>query len=129
MRPRLNSRGGLVRSIVMASTAALLIALLASAAASAVGGGREQRAPLRADTARVDIHEFAFHPHKLTVTRGTKVVFANSDSTAHTATSAGNFATGHIRPGHSAAVKFKHSGVFAYHCSIHNFMHGKIVVR
>jgi plastocyanin len=107
--------------------AILAIALLASAAALAAGGG--QPLPRRDATARVDIRDFAFHPRKLTVNRGTKVVFANSDGTAHTATSAGNFATGHIRPGRSAAVELEQRGTFAYHCSIHNFMHGKIVVR
>jgi plastocyanin len=127
MPPRLDSPGRLVRSIAAASVAALLIALLASATAPAAGS--HERLPLESSTARVNIREFAFHPRKLTINRGTKVVFANRDTTAHTATRAGSFETGRIRPGHSAAVKFKHSGTFAYHCSIHNFMHGKIVVR
>jgi plastocyanin len=110
-------------------TIALLIALLASAAVPAVAGGSEQRLPLESRAAHVNIREFAFHPGKLTVARGAKVVFANRDSTAHTVTRKGSFETGHIRPGHSKALTFKHSGTFAYHCSIHNFMHGKVVVR
>ncbi len=77
----------------------------------------------------MDISGFAFHPHALRVKRGTKVVFANSDSTAHTATRRGSFNTGHIRPGHSITVKLRRAGVYAYHCTIHPFMHGKIVVR
>lgn len=93
-------------------------ALLVGGATPAVGGG-----------AKVGIRDFAFHPGKLTIGRGTRVVFANNDSTTHTATSSGNFATGRIRPGHSAVVTFNRSGTFPYHCSIHNFMHGKIVVR
>jgi plastocyanin len=106
----------------------VVLALLLGAGAPAAGGspGRERD---RARTVRVDVHEFAFHPHTLTVDRGSTVVFANSDPVAHTATSAGNFATGHIHPGHSVAVRFAHAGVFTYHCSIHHFMHGKIVVR
>jgi plastocyanin len=112
----------------VATAAALSIALLFAAAPAA--GGAPQRLPRRAATVRVGISDFAFHPHTLTVSRGTTVVFANGDGTAHTATAGGgSFATGHIRPGHSAAVKLGQAGVFPYHCSIHHFMHGKIVVR
>jgi len=107
--------------------AILLVALLAGAAVAA--GGSAQRLPHKGGGARVGIRDFAFHPGKLTVARGARVVFANNDTTTHTATSGGNFATGRIRPGRSAAVTFKQSGTFPYHCSIHNFMHGKIVVR
>ncbi|HEX3173543.1 MAG TPA: cupredoxin domain-containing protein [Solirubrobacterales bacterium] len=107
---------------------ASLLAVACAAAAPAVSGAPE-RTPLKGGTAHVGIREFAFHPGKLTIGRGTKVVFANNDTTAHTATSGGNFATGRIRPGRTAAVKFEQSGTFPYHCSIHNFMHGKIVVR
>ena len=49
-------------------------------------------------------------------------------ATAHTATDKGAFDTGRIKPGHSVSVRFGHKGTFSYHCSIHPFMHGKIVV-
>jgi plastocyanin len=126
MRPVFGTaRGG------RATTAIVVAVALATtlAAGGAAGGNPPHRVHRRAQSIRVDIHEFAYRPHKLTVARGTKVVFANGDPTAHTATSAGNFRTGHIRPGHSAAVKLEQSGVYAYHCSIHHFMHGKIVVE
>lgn len=77
----------------------------------------------------MEISGFAFHPGTLHVKRGTKVVFANGDSTAHTATRPGSFDTGHIHPGHAAAVRLRRPGVYAFHCTIHPFMHGKIVVR
>lgn len=125
-RPRFLGRA----TVAIAVTVGLLAAIVAGAEArTPAAGSPSQRAQRRAKAVRVDIHEFAFHPHKLVVSRGTKVVFANSDPIAHTATRAGSFRTGHIRPGHSVAVKFDHPGVFAYHCSIHHFMHGKIVVR
>jgi plastocyanin len=127
MRPILSRRGTRPASIATLAAAALVAAAIAGGGPAAAGGSphREQR---RAAAVRVNVHEFAFHPGKLTVAPGTRVTFANRDPIAHTATSAGNCATGHIRPGHSVTVKLKKAGVYAYHCSIHHFMHGKIVV-
>ncbi len=103
---------------------ALAVALLASQVATA-----SQSGPATASGSKsVDINHFAFHPPTLNVTRGARVVFSNSSSTAHTATDKGAFDTGHIKPGHSVAVHFERKGTFSYHCSIHTFMHGKIVV-
>jgi plastocyanin len=76
----------------------------------------------------VVINHFAFHPPTLTVGAGSKVVFSNTSRTAHTATHKGSFNTGRIKPGTSVAVRFTQKGTYAYHCSIHPFMHGKIVV-
>lgn len=79
-------------------------------------------------TKTVSISHFEFHPHTLNIAKGTRVVFSNKAGTAHTATNAGVFDTGHIKPGHSVAVRFTQKGTFSYHCTIHPFMHGKIVV-
>lgn len=79
--------------------------------------------------ATVVINHFAFHPPTLTVAEGTKVTFANTSKVTHTATRDGSFNTGHIHPGTSISVRFTHKGTFAYHCSIHPLMHGKIVVE
>jgi plastocyanin len=118
--------GGRRRAIAAAATVlvALALGLPGSAAHADRGGGAS---PSSAE-AKVKIREFAFHPGKLTVDPGTTVVFANRDSVAHTAKRRGSFATGRIRPGHSASVRFGSSGVYAYHCTIHPEMHGKIVV-
>jgi plastocyanin len=103
---------------------ALAVALIASQAAPAAAPG-----PATASGAKtVDINHFKFHPHTLEVAKGTKVVFSNSADVAHTATDPGAFDTGHIRPGHSVTVRFTQKGTFSYHCTIHPFMHGKIVV-
>ncbi len=112
--------------IASAIAAALALALVVTAGAPAAG--HRHRAHERASTAQVNIRSFAFHPHTLKIGRGTKVVFANHASIAHTATRRGSFDTGHIRPGHSVAVRFSQPGVYAFHCTIHPFMHGKIVV-
>lgn len=101
------------------------VALLAGQVAPAAAPG-----PAQASGAKtVDIDHFKFHPPTLEVAKGTKVVFSNSADVAHTATDDGVFNSGHIKPGESFAVRFEQKGTFRYHCEIHPFMHGKIVVR
>jgi plastocyanin len=110
-----------------------IVACLAVAAAAALFAG--QTAPAAqsglakaSGVKTVDIDHFEFHPPTLNVTKGTKVVFSNSSGTAHTATDKGIFNSGRIKSGHSFAVRFEQKGTFRYHCEIHPFMHGKIVV-
>jgi plastocyanin len=105
--------------------AAILAALFATQIAAASQSGPTAQAS-KAKT--VDISHFEFHPPTLSVSKGARVVFSNSSGTAHTATDKGEFDTGHIKPGHSVGVRFEQKGTFSYHCSIHPFMHGKIVV-
>lgn len=77
----------------------------------------------------VDINHFAFHPPTLRVQRGARVAFVNSSNVTHTATRAGSFNTGHIKAGKSVTIRFTQKGTFAYHCNIHPFMKGTIVVE
>lgn len=79
-------------------------------------------------TSTVTIPRFEFKPPTLTIPRGSKVRFSNTSGTAHTATRKGSFTTGRIKPGKSATVRFDRRGTFAYHCAIHPFMKGKVVV-
>jgi plastocyanin len=103
---------------------ALAAALLASQVAPAAPPGPAQTSR----TKTVDISRFEFLPPTLNVTRGTRVVFSNSSGTAHTATDKGAFDSGRIKPGRSFAVRFGQQGTFSYHCKIHPFMKGWIVV-
>lgn len=77
------------------------------------------------------ISDFKFTPAALTVRPGERVTVANHDSTAHTATAdtGESFDTGNIDPGSSATVTLSKAGSYSYHCSIHPFMHGTLVVR
>ncbi len=107
-----------VTAIAVASFAGLRAAAGESATATAS----------RAATER--IAHFEYQPTPLTVAAGTTVAFSNQSNTSHTATeNGGGFRTGVIRPGTSASVTFKRPGTYVFHCSIHPFMHGKIVVR
>ncbi|HET7121114.1 MAG TPA: cupredoxin domain-containing protein [Solirubrobacterales bacterium] len=77
----------------------------------------------------VKIKNFAFHPGTLRVKKGASVAFTNASPITHTATDPGGFDAGRIKPGKTAVVRFKQKGTFAYHCEIHPFMKGKIVVE
>jgi plastocyanin len=79
----------------------------------------------------VSISNFKFSPGTLTVKAGAKVAVSNDDSTAHTATSddGSTFDTGDINPNQSASFTISKAGTYAYHCSIHPFMHGTIKVN
>lgn len=107
----------------------VLLIAFAALAVAALQGGRAIGATAVASGAKsVNINHFAFHPPTLRVKRGARVAFTNSSNTAHTATS-GSFDTRRIAPGSSVTVKFGEKGAFAYHCSIHPFMKGRIVVE
>ncbi|HEY0391913.1 MAG TPA: cupredoxin domain-containing protein [Solirubrobacterales bacterium] len=108
---------------------ACLAVVLAAALSVSQVAPAAQSGPAQASKAKtIDISHFDFHPPTLQVARGTRVVFSNSSGTAHTATDKGAFDSGQIMPGHSFAVRFEQNGTFRYHCKIHPFMHGKIVV-
>jgi plastocyanin len=116
-----------IRSRRAIAFAAVALALsLAGIQGAVASPGREAQA---SRAAGVGIDHFAFHPPTLRVAKGTTVSFHNSSRTAHTATDKGSFDTGRIAPGKSVAVRFSRKGTFAYHCTIHPFMHGKIVVE
>lgn len=103
---------------------ALAATLVVVEAAPAAPPGTAQASASRT----VTVKNFEFTPATLRIGKGTRVLFANTSGTAHTATDKGAFDTGRIKGGKSASVLFKQKGTFAYHCKIHPFMRGKIVV-
>lgn len=104
------------------------LALLASFAARQSDASGQATATASA-AKKVSIVNFAFKPRTLKVKRGARVAFANTANTTHTATKGGVFDTRNIAPGKTKAVQFNKRGTFAYHCKIHPFMKGKIVVE
>lgn len=83
--------------------------------------------PVAADA--VTIRNFAFGPQIVAVKLGTTVHWANQDSEAHTVTSdTGAFNSPVLQPGAGYSFTFAKPGTYSYHCSIHPFMTGKVVV-
>ena len=79
---------------------------------------------------RVSIVNFSFQSARLVVSAGTRVIWTNNDGTAHTVTSdKGIWSSSDLNPGTQFARVFAKVGTFPYHCSIHPFMHGTIVVK
>lgn len=94
---------------------------------STAPSGTSAAKPVVADA--VTIHNFAFGPQIVTVKPGVTVHWTNRDSEAHTVTSdAGAFNSSVLQPGASFSFTFTKPGTYSYHCSIHPFMTGKVVV-
>ena len=110
-------------AVALAIACCLALAGLLGSSASA----REGAVP---SAAKVEIVEFVYGPGKTVGAKGGKVTFLNASKYTHTATNGkGKFDTGHIAPGRSATVRLKQPGVYPFHCEIHPFMTGKIVVK
>ena len=78
----------------------------------------------------VTIQNSAFTPPTTSVKVGDTVTWTNRDAFSHTATSdTGAWDTSVIAAGTSKSIMFMGAGTFAYHCSIHPFMHGTVVVQ
>ena len=104
-----------------------MLALVAGASTffSAVARGQK-----RAQMHTVVIHNFAFQPAELTVKVGDRVVWKNTDMVSHTVTAAdGSFDSDEIKPGKSWKLVAKKAGTFAYACSPHPNMRGKLTVK
>jgi plastocyanin len=82
-----------------------------------------------AATVAVSIRGFAFHPATLKIEVGTTVKWTNHQNIDHTVTANnGSFTSGHLAPGQSFSHAFKSTGKFPYHCMIHPFMKGTVIV-
>jgi plastocyanin len=86
-------------------------------------------APATDTTVAVDINDLAFAPPQLNIAPGTRVMFVNNGTQAHTATADNElFDTGALEPRESTWVLFRGSGTVTYHDELHPDMKGSIVV-
>lgn len=74
-------------------------------------------------------HE-TFVPPQISLSSGSTISWTNDDSITHTVTSdEGLFDSNSISPGYTWDNTFDSPGQFDYHCLIHPFMTGKIIIN
>ena len=77
----------------------------------------------------MSIANFSFAPKTVTVQAGQMVTFTNNDAVAHTTTSDA-WDSKEIQPGSSYSLTApSQAGTYEFHCSIHPFMTGTLVVQ
>lgn len=73
---------------------------------------------------------FAYRPQRLEIAPGTTVTWVNHDSVPHDAdANAGTWDGPLLAEGESWSRVFPTAGSFLYHCSVHPFMQGIVVVQ
>jgi plastocyanin len=78
----------------------------------------------------VKIDNFTFGPAELTVTAGTTITWTNRDDIPHTVVSSDKvFKSKVLDTDEKFSSTFRTPGTFAYFCSIHPKMTGRVVVR
>jgi plastocyanin len=122
----------LMKRIILLMTVAAL-ALVSTLFVVSVAGAHKHptAAAHKHPTRTVLIQNFSFKPANITIKRGTKVIWINRDSTAHTATANNgrSFDSGRLGPGQRFSHTFKRAGKKSYHCEIHPDMRGSVVVK
>ena len=81
-----------------------------------------------ATTAHVSIDTFAFKPASISVRRGDKVTWTNTDPVPHTVTAQGAFDSGSIAAGAAWTFEADRDGHFDYICTFHTMMKGTLIV-
>jgi plastocyanin len=116
--------GGSASSTTSAAAASSTTAATASGGTTAPGG-----ATTSAAAAEITIKNFAFTT-PASVSPGAKITVRNEDSTAHTVTvDSGNAFNDQAPSGSSSFTAPMTPGSYPFHCSIHPFMHGTLVVK
>jgi plastocyanin len=86
-------------------------------------------APASPSPVLVVIRNYAFMPASITIKTGATVQWRNDDSVSHTATASdGTFDSKNLDRGQTYTFTFTKAGTYAYVCSYHPNMTGKIVV-
>ena len=82
------------------------------------------------NTAAVSISKFAFVPASITISAGQSITWTNADPVAHTSTSDNKvWDSGSLSPNGTFSTTFSQPGTYAYHCTIHPFIRGTVVVN
>ena len=136
-----SSAQGYVRTARLLSGLVTVLAVLGVVAAcgsGSSGGATPSPSPATVSTgsgaagggSTVEIKNFMFTPTTLTVPAGMTVTWKFDDSTQHTVAANDNsFTSSALANGQTFTHAFSAAGTVAYHCSIHPFMLGTIIVK
>jgi plastocyanin len=114
-----------IRALSAAGAAALLAAALPGLTAAA-----EAVMAAAASPATIDIQNFAFAPAALTVPAGTTVVWKNEDDSPHRiGDRTGTLKSAALDDGDTFSHTFAAPGEYAYICTLHPYMRGKVIVK
>jgi plastocyanin len=122
------------RTHTLLSTAAVA-ALLATGCGGGNSGPSAGAAPSAGGSSgtpsAITISNFKFSPGTLRVKDGARIKVANDDSTPHTVTAddGHSFDSETVDSGSSTTIGAPAAGTYSYHCEIHPFMKGKLVVQ
>jgi plastocyanin len=108
------------RKLKTAGAVALAALLVALVTAAALASSRA--------TVNVSAKDNFFDPTKVKIGKGDKVTWTNDGGVDHTVKFKGQ-KDKVIAPGATTSKKFKKTGRFPYHCTIHSGMDGKVVVK
>jgi len=113
------------RTLAIGSLVALLV--LAAVACLNVRAHADEPKPR---TASVTIDNFSFNPREITVAKGTTITWTNRDDVPHTVTSTQHkFGSKALDTGDQFPFTFAEPGTYAYFCSVHPMMTGKVIVQ
>jgi plastocyanin len=129
----MNPRHSMSLLAVIAATAVLLPGCGGASygTASSKPKGTSSQTASAAGSSAVQISNFKFSPASVTVKQGAGVTVTNHDSDTHTLTAddGHSFDTGDLGQGASQTISVSKPGSYPFHCTIHPFMHGKLVVK
>jgi plastocyanin len=113
----------------------LIVAAATLATACGHGGGPSTvnvpKATGSSTAPTVTIADFKFTPSTIKVPRGTSLEVTNTDDAPHTLTAddSHSFDSGTLEHGKSTSLRAPGPGTYAYHCDIHPYMTGSLVVE
>jgi plastocyanin len=112
------------------NAAALSVAVLLALATVLAGcGGSSSKGGSRGTPTAPIITNFEFSPNPIRVRSGTTVVWTNKDPTDHTVQADdGSYGSAHLGTGKTYSHTFSAAGTYTYHCNIHTYMKGTVVV-
>jgi plastocyanin len=117
--------------VLVALSLLAVISAMACSGGSGYGNAPATTSSVAAATGNsVTLASFAFSPATITVTVGTAVTWTNKDSTTHTITSdSGVFDSGNLAANGTYSYTFTKAGTYPYHCTIHTYMKGTVIVQ